>query len=129
MDEGLIFECDLTLEGGYRLAGELLERKERPSAIFAVNDMVAIGALTALQERGIGVPDEVAIVGFDDIPLASIVRPALTTVTQPKYDLGRLAAEHLILRIEGGAREAEVVTLPTRLVVRGTTLRVSSRPS
>lgn len=126
VDEGLIFECDLTLEGGYRLAQGLLERRDRPTAIFAVNDMVAIGALTAVVERGISVPDEMAIVGFDDIPLASIVRPALTTVTQPKYDLGRLAAEHLILRIEGSKREADIVILPTRLVVRGTTLRVTS---
>ena len=85
---------------------------------------MAIGALTCVQQEGLTVPDEIAIVGFDDIPIASIIRPRLTTVVQPKYDLGRIAAEHLAMQIDGSRKEREVVRLPTRLVVRETTLRV-----
>jgi Transcriptional regulators len=100
IDENLIFQTNLTLEDGYNICKKLLDITNRPTAIFAVNDMVAIGAMIALQEAGIAIPSEMIVVGFDDIPLASIFRPSLSTVAQPKYDLGYIAAERLIARID-----------------------------
>lgn len=124
VEEKFIFETELTLESGYKLCKKMLKFKNRPTAIFAVNDMVAIGALIALQESGVKIPEEISIVGFDDIPLATIIRPNLTTVVQPQYDLGRLAAERLIGRLSGVISKFQVISLPTHLVVRESTLSI-----
>ncbi len=80
--------------------------------------MVAIGAMIALQEAGIAIPSEMIVVGFDDIPLASIFRPSLSTVAQPKYDLGYIAAERLIARIDRLIENFETISLPTHLIIR-----------
>lgn len=124
LDEDLIFSTDLTLESGYRRAKELLHHDRRPTAVLAVNDMVAIGVILALQDEGVEVPREISVVGFDDIPMASIMRPHLTTVAQPKYELGRLAAERLIGRLEGSITAFESISLSTHLVVRDSTRRM-----
>jgi LacI family transcriptional regulator, galactose operon repressor len=124
VDDDLLFNSDLTLEGGYQTCHRILGLRKRPTAIFAVNDMVAIGVMIALQELGIAIPEEMSVVGFDDIPYASVFRPTLTTVAQPKYDLGRLAAERVIARIENRAAGHEIVSLPTHLVVRESTLHL-----
>ena len=121
VEDDLIFSTDLTLESGYKLAQKLWEQDQRPTAILAVNDMVAIGAILALQEQNIEIPRQMSIIGFDDIPMASIMRPHLTTVAQPKYDLGRLAAERLIGRLEGTIKSFECISLSTRLVIREST--------
>lgn len=121
VEDALIFATDLTLESGYKLAKTLLALRNRPTAILAVNDMVAIGAILAFQEQGVEIPKEMSVIGFDDIPLASIMRPHLTTVAQPKYDLGRLAAERLIGRLQGVITDFECISLSTRLVVREST--------
>ena len=71
----------------------------RPTAVFAGNDLMAIGALLALRAAGVGVPGDVAVVGYDDIPEAAVTCPALTTVAVPKYEMGRVAAELLLARI------------------------------
>jgi DNA-binding LacI/PurR family transcriptional regulator len=118
IDENLIFQTNLTLEDGYKICRKLLSVANRPTAIFAVNDMVAIGAMIALQESGIAIPAEMIVVGFDDIPLAAMFRPSLSTVVQPKYDLGHIAAERLIARIEGLVDRFETISLPTHLVIR-----------
>lgn len=118
IDENLIFQTNLTLEDGYKICRKLLTLSNRPTAIFAVNDMVAIGAMIALQEARIPIPEEMIVVGFDDIPLAAMFRPSLSTVVQPKYDLGRIAAERLIGRIEGAIDKFETISLPTHLVIR-----------
>ncbi|SLM17382.1 putative HTH-type transcriptional regulator DegA [uncultured spirochete] len=118
IDENLIFQTNLTLEDGYNICKKLLDAAHRPTALFAVNDMVAIGAMIALQESGVEIPTEMIVVGFDDIPLASMFRPSLSTVVQPKYDLGHIAAERLIARIEGLVDKFETISLPTHLVIR-----------
>ena len=92
----------LNEEGGFAATCELIGGSDRPRAIFAVNDYMAIGALHALHSNGVRVPDEVAVIGFDDIPVASLAYPSLTTVSQPQAEIGRRAAECLLSRLDGG---------------------------
>jgi LacI family transcriptional regulator len=111
---------DWTRTGGRRAVAEVLALDPRPTAIFCSNDLTAIGALDAARDAGLAVPDDLAIVGFDDIEAAELVTPALTTVVNPAVDIGRTAAGILAERMTGrhdGA--ARTMTLPSPLVVRG----------
>ncbi len=92
-------------EPGYVATRKLLENGHRFSAIFCFNDASAIGAITALHEAGIHVPREVSVIGFDDIPSAATIRPGLTTVRQPLYEMGQTAAVNLLRLIREGVRE------------------------
>jgi len=103
--------------GGARAAAALLDRADRPTAILALSDLQAIGLLRAAAERGIDVPGELSIAGFDDIPQAAATTPALTTVSQPHEEKGRAAVRLLV----GGADPADSVLLPCDLVVRAST--------
>ena len=117
-------EGDYSLASGERVVDDLLDASggEVPfDAIFASNDRMAIGALRCLKRRGIRVPEEVEIVGFDDIELASLVDPPLTTVSQPASEMGRRCAALLLLLTEGKPPTERTVTLEPKLVVRGTT--------
>lgn len=118
-DPALICQGDFQAETGYRGARDLMRLGDPPTAIFTANDMMAIGALRALRETHRRVPEDVSIVGFDDIFIARLLSPALTSVAQPVRRLGEVAVERLIARIEGraGDRPAEVI-LPTRLIPR-----------
>jgi DNA-binding LacI/PurR family transcriptional regulator len=104
-------------DAGRRAAGSLLDRADRPTALLAMSDELAIGALQAAEERGIDVPAELSVVGFDDTPAASQARPALTTVWQPHGEKGEIAAR---LLLEDDDPDADR-TLPTKLVVRAST--------
>jgi LacI family transcriptional regulator len=106
---------DFSRDGGARAAIELIERDPGLTAIFALNDVMAVGALAALRERGIAVPDRIAVVGFDDIPLAADVTPALTTVRVPMIEMG---ARAMALALEPGGSELRVEHLPTEVVIR-----------
>jgi LacI family transcriptional regulator len=98
----------------------LLALTPRPTAVFAANDEMAMGALLALGEAGVAVPGELAVVGFDDIPIARLTNPPLTTVAQFQYRLGRRAAELLLERLAGTAPpQGRSEELPYTLVVRG----------
>jgi len=121
-DPALIVEGGYTREGGQEAMRRLLAMEQPPDAVFAANDLMAIGALAAARAAGKRVPDDVAIVGYDDIPEAAITSPALTTVSVPKYEMGRAAAEMLLERLgSGGAREqGRQIVLPYHLVVRET---------
>ena len=118
----LTAEGDFTQEGGYSAASRLLSLKTPPTAIFCANDFMAIGALEAIHEKALKVPEDVAVVGFDDIPFAGLRSIQLTTVMHPKYDLGAIAARMLIERIEnpGAGKPTRQVILPPRLIVRRT---------
>lgn len=107
-------------EGGGRTGAQrILSRGEAPDAIFAANDLMAVGALLELRDAGLVVPADVAIMGFDDIPLARLMTPALTTVRQPQELLGRRAAELLFDRLEGGVIEpGRSVGIPYEIVTR-----------
>jgi len=117
VDEDLIAEGDFTERGGRAAMQRLLLR--RPTAIFAASDMMAVGAIKVLREAGLRVPEDVAVVGFDDIPLASMVEPPLTTVRQPIEQTGGMAVELLVSLLENPEEETvHRVVLPTELVIR-----------
>lgn len=112
---------DFTEEGGYRAARELLRRDPRPTAIFAPNDLVATGALSAAVELDLRVPADLSVIGYDNTHLAAIRHISLTSVDQPRRDMGRLAAELLTARIGDPSRAARQNLVVPHLVVRSTT--------
>ncbi|NLG84271.1 MAG: LacI family transcriptional regulator [Firmicutes bacterium] len=112
---------DYELQNGYRLTKEVLVRFPEVTAIACLNDMSAIGTLQALEEAGICVPEEISVIGYDDIPVAKIVRSGLTTIGHPQYERGKAAAQVLIQKLRG-ERENQAPPLFTPwLVVRRTT--------
>jgi DNA-binding LacI/PurR family transcriptional regulator len=121
MDDRLVVSGASTSEGGASAANAVLDLDEPPSAIFSGNNLMTIGALQSIGNRGLLVPDDVALVGFDDFPFpwSDAFRPHLTTVAQPTYELGRRAAELLVQRLKGSSlAAAERVVLEGKLVVR-----------
>jgi DNA-binding LacI/PurR family transcriptional regulator len=112
---------DFTEEGGYRAARSLLSQRPRPTAIFAPNDLVAIGALSAADELELRVPADLSIVGYDNTHLAAIRHISLTTVDQPRRDMGRVAAELLCARIDDVLREPRQTLVVPHLVTRAST--------
>ena len=121
MDDRLVVSGESTSEGGTIAANAVLDLDEPPSAIFSGNNLMSIGALQAIVNRGLVVPDDVALVGFDDFPFpwSDAFRPHLTTIAQPTYELGRRAAEILVQRLKGSSSmPAERVVLDGQLVVR-----------
>ena len=121
---GIAFDPALTtlgnwdVGGGYEAAKQLLANPVRPTAIFAANDLMALGAIYAIQDAKLRVPEDVAIVGYDDREIASIARPAITTVTLPCYDMGQASAAMLLNLLEGKAGNAEEIKIRGRLLVR-----------
>jgi LacI family transcriptional regulator len=121
-DEELIVKGGFRLEDGRQATFHLLGLEPPPTAIFAYNDIMAIGALRAAHEQGLRVPQDFSVVGFDDIPQAAFACPALTTVSQPKLDMGRRGAELLLDLIDGDRPPVGAdVPLEVRLVVREST--------
>ncbi|MDZ7271407.1 MAG: LacI family transcriptional regulator [candidate division KSB1 bacterium] len=106
------------ISDGYEAARELLLRRQPFTALFAANDAMAIGALRHFQEKGISVPDQVAIVGFDDVESATTVQPALTTVRVPKEELGAIAIRRMVELINHNDRAVSRTIVPTTLVLR-----------
>lgn len=110
-----------TIDDGYRAARKLLDRRDRPTALVGFNDKIAVGALHAAAERGLRVPADLSITGFDDIELARATQPKLTTVAQPLQEMGRMAVTLLIRLQERTKLDALHVDLATKLVVRDST--------
>lgn len=117
----LVARADFTMHGGEDAARYLLSLPEPPSAIFAFNDNMAVGALRAAEAVGLTVPDDLSVVGFDDVALASVVTPALTTVRQPLEEMGRAAVVLLYRLLEHKPLETPHIELATRLIVRSST--------
>lgn len=115
-------------EEGYMYAQKLLSRKREFTALFAFNDISAIGAMSAFRDAGLRVPEEVSIVGFDDIQAAAFLNPPLTTVRQPLHHMGDLAAKLLLKRINHKDLEPDKVLVEPELVVRGSTAAPWVRP-
>jgi LacI family transcriptional regulator len=109
---------DPTPNLGYPFAKQLLERKQPFTALFAYNDISAIGSICALQEAGLRVPDDVSVVGVDDIQSAAYINPPLTTVRQPLIKMGEMAARTLLDRIEGRMKYVPEIAIEPELVVR-----------
>lgn len=117
--DDLVISGDWTRRGGREAMRELLTRSPRPDAVFCANDLMAIGAMDTVREAGLSIPGDISLVGFDDIDAASLVTPALTTVSNPSYDAGRAAGELLLERISGQAVDGRrTVRLPCRLIER-----------
>ena len=122
VDSELIAESGYTEEGGARAAEQLLSMRNRPTAIFAVTDMTAVGAWGAARRMGLRIPEDVAIVGYNDIPLASRLVPGLTTVHVPIHEFGSAAARLLLEQIETGDAIRRRVIFNPELIVRGSTV-------
>jgi LacI family transcriptional regulator len=116
-----LVRSDFTSEGGFNAFRQLLALEHRPTAIFASNDLMAIGGICAASEAKVRVPEELSVMGYDDIALASFSTPRLTTVAQPKYEIGEQTARMLVERIQGAALPPRREKLQTELVVRQST--------
>ena len=123
VDEALVRYADFREQGGYDAMQSLLDDGAAPDAVFAANNLMTIGAMESLVQRGLSGPGDVAIVGFDAIPWADLIRPTLSTVSQPTYEVGRRAAQLLAKRVSSPGAEPERVVLPTSLQVRASSTR------
>lgn len=119
VDPRLVIEADFSAASGRRTMAQLLER-DGITAVFVASDVVAFGAIAAIREAGLRVPDDISVVGFDDIPLAAYFDPPLTSIRLPAHDLGRAVGIALLDRIAGRTVEVRTV-LPTELVIRSST--------
>src|SRR5699024_8142678 len=121
VDKDLILFNDFTTKGGYDLAEKLLNNRKKIDAIFAGNDVMALGVLDYATSHGYSIPDELGVLGFDDIFYAELPQIQLTTIYQPKYELGRYALEILLQEIKDieNAINKHIILEP-RLVVRNT---------
>ncbi|EMW1605375.1 substrate-binding domain-containing protein [Vibrio cholerae] len=113
-----IVESDFECEGGYQAFEKLYQRGKLPSALFVSNDMMAMGVIQAASQRDLRVPDDLSLIGYDDVHIAKFMTPALTTIHQPKYRLGKAAVDTLLYRLENPDTTAQVVQLEPTLVVR-----------
>jgi DNA-binding LacI/PurR family transcriptional regulator len=122
----LVVHGDGRPEGGLCATARLLDLPEPPTAVFCYNDMQALGALRAARERGLNVPRDLSVVGLDDLYLAAYTDPPLTTVQQPKHQMGRLAVQ-ILLDLLGGGKPESRITLAGKLIVRQSTAHVCER--
>lgn len=116
-----LVHSDFTSQGGFSAFQQLLALKNRPTAIFASNDLMAIGGICAASEARVRIPADLSVIGYDDIALASFSTPPLTTIAQPKYEIGVLTARALVERIMDGNLPLRREMLQTKLVVRQST--------
>jgi LacI family transcriptional regulator len=122
VDDTLVRVADFREPGGRLAMKELLEQRERPDAVFVANHLMTIGALQAIVEAKMTIPTDIAIVSFDDMSWSTLLRPTLTAVAQPAYDLGVESARLLLSRLEGYSGAARMVTLSPTLHVRGSSV-------
>ncbi len=115
----LVRSGDFHHESGYIQTCALLELPEPPTAIFATSDLEATGVYQALYEKGLNVPKDISVIGFDDVPTSERMSPPLTTIRQPLKEMGRMATRMLLSMIEGEILESKRVELATSLVIRG----------
>ncbi len=126
VDEDLIITSGLMMEKGVIAAHQILEMENMPDAIFAINDPVAIGAMKTLQKNGIRIPEDMGVVGFSESKMAMIVEPNLTSVEQPTFEMGKIAAELLLEQLKNKKDEAvlnKCITLNAKLNIRASSLR------
>jgi DNA-binding LacI/PurR family transcriptional regulator len=123
LDDDLIIEADLTQRGGYGAAQTLLSQSEPPTAIVASNDLMALGVMSAAQDQGLDVGRDIAIAGFDDIPLAETSHPTLTTVRLPAHRVGQLMGNMLVALARGETpAEPQVLVTPSLIIRQSTSL-------
>ena len=122
-DMALVEHCGVTLEDGYRAAQRLLDRSPRPTAILVINDLLSIGVLRAINERGLRIPEDISVAGFDDIAMTRYLSPPLTTVRVHAEEVGRTAMRLCFERMRDPERPLQSVCVPAELVRRGSTGR------
>ncbi|SEQ93948.1 LacI family DNA-binding transcriptional regulator [Piscibacillus halophilus] len=118
-EEYMIYTDQLGFDNGSQATKKIMNLKDRPTAIFAVSDLLAIGALKELNSAGVNVPDEMALIGFDNIDFSNMTHPTLTTIAQPMYQMGTVAASMLINKING--KHVENTVLNHELLIREST--------
>ncbi|MCG8485508.1 MAG: LacI family transcriptional regulator [Clostridia bacterium] len=118
VDKNLVKYGDFSLDNSYNIVRGFVAANNMPTAIFATSDIMAIGAINALKDNGLSVPEDVSVVGFNDIRLASIYRPRLTVIHQPLFNIGTVAAKMIIDHIKGSESEDNIVILPHSLIER-----------
>ncbi len=119
-EPSLVQPGDWEIESGYAAAKNFLHLAERPTAIFAANDLMALGAIYAIQDAGLSVPEDVAVVGYDNRNFTKTVRPRITTVSMPVIEMGGVAAELLLNQIAEGRKEEEEIKVKGQLIIRET---------
>lgn len=128
INETLIQIGNFKEEGGFQATKKLLEQDPRPTAIFSVNNLMTMGALKAIYEMNLKIPDDISIIGFDDMPWLSLINPPLTAIRQPVYEIGAEAARLLFSRINEEIENPPIhLVLKPELIVRGSTTRISSK--
>ena len=115
LDKDLVVPSDYHIDGGYRAAAQLLDHGPRPQAIFVANNQMTVGAVAAISDRGLVVPDDIAVACFDQLPSGASWRDAIATVEQPAYDMGQVAVELLLRRIAGSHTPVSEVRLQPEL--------------
>jgi LacI family transcriptional regulator len=126
-DEGLVVKGDFQYRSGYEATNDLLTKKKPPTAVFACNDLMAVGCISAASALGFRVPDDLSVVGFDDVQLASYTNPSLTTVDQPKVEIGTLATQMLLERMKNLDASPRFERLDTELLIRRSTAPPAGR--
>lgn len=117
----LLWHSDFSSQGGFSTMQSILASPLAPTAVFVCNDLMCIGALSAAHEAGVRIPQDMSLIGFDDIELARFASPALTTIAQPKHRIGVVAVDMVLERIQGGRVQARQVLLQPELIVRSST--------
>jgi DNA-binding LacI/PurR family transcriptional regulator len=125
-DTSLVYEGEFTDASSYEPMHQMLDLPEPPTAVFIGSDVVALGAIDAIHSRGLHIPDDISVIGFDDVSLGKYLRPALTTVHLPAYELGRQAGEMILQIMRGNPLPNSQVRLPTELVIRSSTGRLQT---
>ena len=120
LDESLISVGDINMEDGYERTKQMLEKNLDFTAIFAYNDMMAFGAMQAIKEKNLRIPEDIGLVGYDDIPFSSLISPALTTIRLRKQDLGMESVKLLLSRINGKQKKMKKIMLDVELIIRET---------
>ncbi|MDI6601498.1 MAG: LacI family DNA-binding transcriptional regulator [Thermoanaerobacteraceae bacterium] len=124
LDDVLIEEGNYKISGGKEAMARLVEKGMDFTAVACANDLMAVGAMEVLKDKGYRIPEDVSVTGFDDIQLSGLIEPKLTTVAQPCYEMGAVATRMLIKLIEGQALEEQEIKLKPRLVIRNSVKRV-----
>jgi LacI family transcriptional regulator len=124
MDEDLIINCDFNQQYAYLATQELLSMRKRPDAIFTISDRMAIGAMLAIKEKGLRMPQDIGLVGFNNEPVTSLVTPGISSVDQPAFELGKVAAKLFIERIHNNDMDDVEEVLKPKLIIRESSQRI-----
>jgi LacI family transcriptional regulator len=116
-DENLVRSCQYTQQSAHTIVTEMLKRPNPPTALFTANNFMTIGAIYAIQEAGLSIPTDIGLVGFDDVNWIGLTNPRLTVVAQPVHDMGKVAAQRLLARMQGDTSSPQEIRLKTRFVI------------